>query len=209
STGPASAASSCGAGAASSPGAAEAAGVEAGAPALQSHVQVHVQEHAHDCSQSKLHVRPAGVVHVHVQTKRPVDAPAGAPAADAGGVAAPDGACAPAGAAACGRLVQSQLHTASAVGAASPAVAPGRGAHVPSQIQVHVHASPAGAPAAAPGRTTETFVLEPPLTVTVPSVALVPVAVAPFACVTRPSAPGLPTRTETFRFSAPVCVALA
>ncbi len=44
---------------------------------------------------------------------------------------------------------------------------------------------------------------------TTPRVGLVPVAVALFVCVTGPLEPGLPTRTETFTFRAPVWLAVA
>ena len=60
-----------------------------------------------------------------------------------------------------------------------------------------------------PGRTIETFVFEPPLTVTTPRVGLVPVAVALLAWETCSSVPGLPTRTETLTLRASVCVAAA
>ena len=49
----------------------------------------------------------------------------------------------------------------------------------------------------------------PGVTVTMLPAALVPVAVAPLTCVTAPSVPGLPTRTETLAFSAPVWLDVA
>ena len=81
--------------------------------------------------------------------------------------------------AAAGWLLQSQFQMSVEVGATSAEVIPGSGVQLLSQTQFQVQ-SPAGAPCAAPGSTIDTFVFEPPLTVTTPSVGLDPVAEALF-----------------------------
>src|SRR5262249_51119820 len=146
------------------------------------------------CCQSSVQLFPPAIVQFHVQLQIPlVPLPLVAVAAPVVGAAA-------------GWLLQSQFQKSVEVGATSVDVIPGSGVQEAFQTQFQVQ-SPPGTPCARPGRTTETFVFELPLTVTTPSVGLAPVAVALFACETGLSLPGLPTRTETLTFRPSVCVA--
>src|SRR5262249_6050940 len=144
-------------------------GVDAGAPVLQSQVQFHIQLQSQACCHESVHSWPLAIVQLHVQLQRPFAPPVAVVAAPVAGAAA-------------GWLLHSQFQMSPDVGATSAEV-PGRGVQLLFQTQFHVQ-SPAGAPCAGPGRTTETFVSELPLTVTTPSVGLDPVAAALFACET-------------------------
>ena len=137
-----------------------------------------------------VHVLPSAVVHTQIHVNIPgVDVVAAGGALDDVGVHA-------------------QFHAEPSVGAALVAFAPVAGVPLPVQFQFHDHRLP-GAPFALPGRMIEMFVLFPPLTLTMLRSGLVAEAVAPFVWVTVPSVPGLPMRTDTLMFCAPVCVAVA
>src|SRR5581483_1738002 len=166
--------------------------VDTGVPVLQSQFHVHVQLQSQACFCVSVQTCPSAFFHVHVHVNHPVEVVVGAVAAGA----------------LVDCCVHAQFHVEPPVGAAVAAVAPVGGVPSPVQVQFHAHCVP-GAAFAVPGSTIETFWFFAPVTETFAVPVVVPVAVAPFVCVTVPSVPGLPTRIDTFTFFASRCVASA